>query len=184
MAGYIKWLSGGRFQTNTLKLLYTAYVRSKLEFAAPIWDPFQANYKADIESIQKQFLLYLLGDNNRKPPYRIAPYVDRCKIAQLQPLYSRRLVAKLMMAYDILMGKSNSIISSKLVRVNSTRRTTRYQGILVEQTYRNDYSYWQPMACMIRLTNQYSECFRKAKSKQEFKNLLCKKMYDITEPDL
>lgn len=30
--GYIKWLSKGQFGTRTLKVLYTSYVRSKLEF--------------------------------------------------------------------------------------------------------------------------------------------------------
>lgn len=63
MTGYIKWLSNGRFNRDTLMLLYKSHVRMKTEFAAPIWDPFQSNYKGDIESIQKQFLLYLLGDN-------------------------------------------------------------------------------------------------------------------------
>lgn len=52
MTGYIKWLSNGRFHQSSLELLYTAYSGSKLKFAVPIWDPFLAKYKGDIESIQ------------------------------------------------------------------------------------------------------------------------------------
>src|SRR6201996_9842665 len=32
--GYIKWISKGQFGTRALKVLYTSYVRSKLEFAS------------------------------------------------------------------------------------------------------------------------------------------------------
>lgn len=184
MTGYIKWLSNGRFHLNTLRLLYTAYVRSKLEFAAPIWDPFQANYKSDIESIQKQFLLYLLGDNIRRPPYRIVPYVDRCKLVKLQPLYTRRTITKLLMAYDLVKNNLDPSISSKLVRTDNSRRVLRHQNILVEQTYRNEYSHWQPIACMIRLINQYSECYVNSQSKYDFKNLVYKKLSDDIEDDL
>lgn len=184
MFGYIKWLSGGRFHYNTLKLLYTSYVRSKLEFAADIWDPFRANYKSEIESVQKQFLLFLLGDNIHRPPYRIAPYVERCKLVQLQPLYTRRLIIKLSLAYEILMNEVDPYISMKLMRANNSRRSLRHQNILIENTYRNDYSYNQPIACIIRLINQHSECFLNAQTKNVFKSSICKKFCDFNEPDI
>lgn len=186
MTGYIKWLSSGRFHMNTLRILYTAYVRSKLEFAAAIWDPYQANYIGDIESIQKQFLLFLLGDSVRRPPYRIAPYVDRCKLVRLEPLYTRRLKAKLSMAYDLLEKELDPEISSKLVRIVNTGRVLRdrHQNILVERKYQSVYSEEQPIACFVRLINQYSKYFLNTQSKQEFKNLICKKLCDSVEPEL
>lgn len=181
--GYIKWLSSGRFHMNTLKLLFTSYVRSKLEFAAAIWDPYQANYKSDIESIQKQFLLYLLGDNIRRPPFRIAPYTERCKLVQLQPLHSRRLMAKISLGYDILWREIDPTISSKLIKCNSGR-TLRHNRILVEAPYRYDYSYHQPIASIVRAINQYSNCYAKAQSKNEFIALIHKILCDVHEPDL
>lgn len=71
--GYIKWISKGQFRYRALKVLYMTYVRSKLEFASVIWEPYSEVYKNDIESVQKQFVLYTLGDNNRPPPYRLLP---------------------------------------------------------------------------------------------------------------
>lgn len=75
-------------------------------------------------------------------------------------------------------------IDSLRLRVNESRRELRHQNILVERTYRNDYSYHQPTACMIRLINQYSDCFLKAQSKNEFKNLICKHRCDFIETDI
>lgn len=180
--GYIKWLSNGRFNKDTLKLLYTCYVRSKLEFAAAIWDPYQANYKCDIESIQKQFLLFLLGDNIRRPPYRIAPYGQRCELVNLQTLDNRRKIAKLALGYDILRGSIDPLISGKIIHNRDTRRL-RSNRILVEAQYKNDYSYWQPIASIIRLINEYSECFLNTTSMNEFKNSMSKKIYELSDKD-
>src|ERR1700743_1604393 len=72
--GYIKKISNGQFGTRALKVLYTSYIRSKLEFGSVIWDPYQEVYSDDIESVQKQFVMYALGDTYRVPPYRLLPY--------------------------------------------------------------------------------------------------------------
>lgn len=88
--GYIKRISKGEFEAKTLKVLYTAYIRSKLEFGAVVWDPYLEIYCIDIESIQRQFVLYALGDNNRIAPYRLSSYEERCKKLGLDTLLMRR----------------------------------------------------------------------------------------------
>lgn len=72
--GYIKRISHGQFSVRVLKVLYTSYVRSKLEFASVIWDPNASVYRDYIESVQKQFVMFALGDRNNVPPYRLLPY--------------------------------------------------------------------------------------------------------------
>lgn len=180
--GYIKWLSNGRFHKETLMILYNAYVRSKLEFAAAIWDPYRNNYKSDLESIQKQFLLYLLGDEIRRPPYRIAPYKERCKLVNMQTLNSRRILAKLMLGYDIIKCNDDPLVTENINYCNSTRNL-RSNRFLIEAFHDTDYSYWQPIASIIRLLNEYCDCFSNARSKNEFKKLICKKLYDFVEPE-
>jgi hypothetical protein len=44
---------------DTLKLLYCAYVRSKLEYGSIIWDPGYQRYVGKIETIQRRFLKFL-----------------------------------------------------------------------------------------------------------------------------
>lgn len=41
---------------NTFRLLFCALVRSLLEYAAPVWAPYQAKYRTMIECIQHRFL--------------------------------------------------------------------------------------------------------------------------------
>lgn len=59
MTGYIKRVSNGEFTVETHRILYMAYVRSKLEFGSVIWNPYQRVYRDDIESVQKQFVIHL-----------------------------------------------------------------------------------------------------------------------------
>ena len=117
MMGYIKSISKGQFDTRTLKVLYVAYVRSRLEFGSVIWDPYQATYSDLIESVQKQFVMFALGDSNRIPPYTLPPYESRCAKLGLNSLEMRRKEANLLLAYDLQNGKINdSNIQRKLIR--------------------------------------------------------------------
>lgn len=155
--GYIRSISKGQFGIKALKVLYTAYVRSKLEFGSVIWDPYQQIYRDDIESIQKQFVMYVLGDNNRIPPFNLPPYEARCKKLNLDTLVVRRNEANFMMAFDLF----NKRINDRNIDKKFIRRPSIYQlrenKILTEMIYDNDYEYNQPLAKIIRLINEFKE---------------------------
>src|SRR6202012_604453 len=155
--GYIKWISKGQFAPKTLKVLFTAYVRSKLEFASVIWNPYAEVYRGDIESIQKQFVMYALGDTNRLPPYRLAPYEDRCRQLGLATLATRRTEIDSMMAYDLYNGTiSDNNIARKFIKSNQNS-VLRDNRLLRESLYLNDYAYNQPIARIIRKVNKFSD---------------------------
>lgn len=82
----IKRYTNENFTKDTQRILYLAYVRSRLEFASTIWNPYVNIYIDDIESIQKQFVIYLLESRRNAPSFRLSPYVDRCKLVGLQSL--------------------------------------------------------------------------------------------------
>lgn len=167
--GCVKSVSRGKFSIETMKMLYAAYARSKLEFAAIIWDPYQRVYKDDIESVQKSFLLYLLGDSLRRPPYRLAPYKDRCKRVGLQPLAERRQNIDLCMSFDILNDtKFDLNIKNCFVPFNSSR-DLRVNRLFIEPRYCNEYSFHQPIARLIRLVNSNCDIFKDVHTRKSFK---------------
>lgn len=174
--GYIKWISRGQFGTRALKVLYTSYVRSKLEFGSVIWDPYNDVYRSDIESIQKQFVMYVLGDSNRIPPYRLAPYEERCRKLGLETLSNRREVTNVLMAYDLYNGRINDVNIDKRIIRQSPKYDFKKKRLVSERVYKSDYEYNQPMAKVIRNVNEYSDIMMLSRNK--FKTELRKKLFD------
>lgn len=156
LIGYIKRVSNGNFTMQTQKILYLSYVRSRLEFASVIWNPYQQIYKDDIESIQRQFVMYLLESRKRATSFRLAPYNERCKSLNIQPLELRRSFADATFAYDVFVSHINDdFIHSKFIRSRSTR-LVRNNRILEEQLYRHDYLRYQPLARLRHIINVYN----------------------------
>jgi len=106
LLGFIK-RNGREFSDPfTLKSLYVTYVRSVLEYAAVVWDPFYQKYSDRIESIQKQFMIYALRRlPNLNQGFVREPYVNRLLLLNLQTLASRRKMACAVFGRDILCSK-------------------------------------------------------------------------------
>lgn len=156
--GYIKRISHGQFGVRALKVLYSSCVRSKLEFASVIWDPHAGVYRDDIESVQKQFVMFDLGDRNNVPPYRLLPHETRCEKLGLEKLSVRRTKMNLMYAYDLFNGRiDDENVSNKLVRSVQSRYLLRDTSLVVEKMYTRDYLYYQPIARIIRLINKFAK---------------------------
>lgn len=180
--GFIKRISSGRFDRSVLRLLFTAYVRSKLEFGAVIWDPYQQIYRDELESVQKGFLIYLLGDEHRTQ-FRLAPYHERGKLVDLPSLSSRRLEMKIMMGHDILSGLiKDPGLGSRFVlhRPNRQLRSSRF---LSETVYSSDYLHWQPLAWITRLMNQYADLFLNSNAKTDFRVAIRRSLYFSDEDE-
>ena len=59
MMGFIKRTCQQMHNARAIRVLYSAFVRSKLEFSSVVWDPFYDNKINQIEMVQKKFLRYL-----------------------------------------------------------------------------------------------------------------------------
>lgn len=174
MIGYIKRVSNGKFTVGTKRILYLAYVRSKLEFASVIWNPYQDIYKDDIESIQKQFVIYLLESRRSATSYRLAPYTERCDKLKLQPLVLRRNISDAMFAYDVfVLNINDSFISSRFVRTNSIR-ILRNARLLEENFFRADYLQNQPLARLISVLNKFVNIVINSNCRGAFKTKIVK----------
>jgi hypothetical protein len=75
---------------DTLKLLYCAYVRSKLEYGSIIWDPSYQRYVDKVETIQHRFLKFLAFKTDGVYPERGYSQQNLLKIFFFLDLQTRR----------------------------------------------------------------------------------------------
>lgn len=168
IVGCIKHYSNGNFTKETQRILYVAYVRSRLEFASTIWNPAASIYKDDIESIQKQFVIYLLESRRNATSYRLAPYVNRCEQLKLQSLELRRTVADAMLAYDIYKRNVyDDLITSKFVPSTSVYDLRPSTIKLLAEP--REFSPNQPIARLIKLINEYGDIVTDCDNRIAFK---------------
>lgn len=174
LIGYIKRVSYGKFTPNTQKILYMAYVRSRLEFASVIWSPYQEIYRSEIESIQKQLVIYLLESRKNGAPFKLTPYIDRCKTLKLSPLELRRQINDAMLAFDIYHKIINDPDLCSQFSRSKPVRSLRTTKLLTEKLYTTEYASQQPMARLTRLVNKYRDQFVNATSRNQFRNNILK----------
>lgn len=61
MLGFVKRICFNMSNPYALKSIYCAYVRSRLEYASIVWQPYVDVHSFKIESVQKQFVLFALS---------------------------------------------------------------------------------------------------------------------------
>jgi hypothetical protein len=89
MLGFIKRLSKEFQDPFTVKSLYMSLVRSRLEYACCVWQPFYAVHIARIERIQEKFVKYALRRLRWDTSRDLPPYTSRCMLLSLETLETR-----------------------------------------------------------------------------------------------
>ena len=89
------------------KLLYGALLRPHLEFTNVIWSPYATSHISQIESTQKQAVIFMHRDNiNREENgYVLAPYRERCEELGLVSLNRRRINSAAPWIQKIITGR-------------------------------------------------------------------------------
>ena len=173
--GFIMRTLKHKFSIDAAKLLYVTLVRSKLEYACVIWNPFHDVHCDKIESVQKQFLIYALRSIfQRDENYVLPPYEFRCNVLNLHPLWRRRAQYSIFLIYDLLLGISKS--STLRERINYTRlqydvnqRSMRNVELIRVNGARTDYSYYQPFNVACRNFNLVRAQFMESESRNAFR---------------
>lgn len=93
-----------------IKILYTALVRSILEFGCSSWSPHHKVWVNLVESVQRKLIMFLNGDtvNRSENGYVLAPYIDRCEKFDFDTLARRRVNSIVLFMHSILSGKIKS----------------------------------------------------------------------------
>ena len=84
---------------NNLTQAFKTYVRPILEYGSTTWSPSYGTQIMQIESVQRHFTKFITGCHHLS-------YPDRLKFLHLQSLEHRRLLADLIMCYNIIRNHS------------------------------------------------------------------------------
>lgn len=169
MLGFIKRICYNFSNTNCLKSIYYAHVRSHLEFASEIWSPEQDTYKRRIESVQKQFVLFVLRRTYNRFNYdTMPPYHFRCKLLNICPLNIRREHSMSIFVFDVLTNKINCPFILERLYLSAPNRLLRNSNMLSIPFCRTRYAQQEPIIRMSRHFNAVAHLFDYNISRQRF----------------
>lgn len=165
MLGFIMRICSNMDEPYALKSVYVAFVRSRLEYASMVWQPYYNIHSNRIESIQKKFLVFALRNLGWNISYILPPYAARCGLIGLESLERRRINASVFFIYDLLKGVINSPELLSLVNFNTSDRNLRRPLLLRPTLHRTNYGQNEGLNRMIRLFNKIGHLYHVDRNK-------------------
>lgn len=138
------------------KQLYTSLVRPIIEYGSIIWDPDYDVHINRIESVQKQFLLFCLGNSTWNPSIPLPPYSVRLERVKLPTLESRRKMLNITFLVNLLNGNVCSEFLLNNVKFNVPQRSTRNFTPLYLQVFHTNYANSDPFR---RICKDFNEMY-------------------------
>ena len=157
---------------NVGRTLYCSLVRPIIEYAAPVWTPYQNTHIARIESIQKQFVLFALGRQRIPGSYALLPYKHRLASLGLDRLRDRSKTTCTTFVFDILMQRIQCHELRALILVNPCRRMRRNR-YLIEAFHRTEYGRHEPVNKCVVIFNSVADIFKSGLSHRGFIKAAC-----------
>jgi hypothetical protein len=138
------------------KSLYVGLVRSVLEFACQVWNPFYSTHIKRIESVQKQFLLFALKSLNWNDNLRLPPYKHRLLLLDMNTLEDRRKALSCIFVFKVLTSKISSPFLLESVKFVCPQRNLRIYVPIKETFFNVNYLIYEPyQQCLKCYNNLY-----------------------------
>jgi hypothetical protein len=132
--GFIKRWAKEFNDPYVTKLLFTSLVRPILEYGCIVWSPTYQCYVDQIESVQKQLLLFCLRGLGWDIRLNLPSYPSRLKLISLPSLSSRRVMLSTNFILKLLTGVVRSELLLDLVNVCIPIRPSRnYKLIKIDK---------------------------------------------------
>lgn len=176
MLGFLIRFSKDFHDPYTLKVLFASFVRSHLEYASIVWNPFYNNSSNRIESIQKRFMLFALRRLPREvnaPKYVLPPYLGRCLLLNIEPLFVRRQISCAIFVRDVIMSRIDCSQLLSLFSIRAPVRSLRHRGLVIDLHFHgSNFGMSDPVCNSSRVFNNVSTVFDFNLSRDEFKRVL------------
>ena len=139
-----------------IKQLYISLVRSILEYASVVWNPYYQTHIYAIERVQNRFLRYLYyketGIYHRHAPRD--QLLDRYKLGSLE---NRRKVNMLLYLHKLINGKIDDPNLISKININVPVYFTRHMATFYVNNARTNYYYNSPINSMCNLYNHCND---------------------------
>lgn len=127
MLAFVRRTCRTNFNEEIAKLLYISLVRSNLEFGSIIWTPHTYEYRAKMESVQKQAVMFLNRDfiNRAENNFILEEYGKRCAKFGIKSLLRRRLESSVLFLHKVITGRYSAPAIRNELTINWNTRTLR-----------------------------------------------------------
>lgn len=150
MLGFL--LRNTREFTNpkTFKMIYYAYVRSKLEYCSVVWNPKHNVHIKSLEALQKKFLRYLAFKQHKTIEGNYSEFMRSNKIMSLE---NRRNFIDLTYLYKLLNNQIDCTEIVEQINLRVNRRRTRCEDTFMVPYRRKEVGMFSPINRMHHLGN-------------------------------
>ena len=144
-------------QLSCRKNAYIALVRSKLEYASIIWDPYLQNDIDKLERVQRSAARFISKDYRSREEGCVSAML---KDLDLPPLQERRRHQRLAFLYKVVEGHVPAINIEHYLKKQRVKRTIRAKQVedyirknIVEQSVINNTKCFEPIYAKTEITN-------------------------------
>ena len=141
---------------STLKLLYNAFVRSRLEYASVVWAPYQANHIVQIERIQHRFLRGISNHIGMPMTFKDHNYYPLLFSLNMLTLKTRRVVTDLLFLFKLLNGLISCPELLGHIRLHVPVRLLRSHLLFHVDIHRTNYGKFKPLNRLSQCGNEYA----------------------------
>ncbi|XP_053698784.1 uncharacterized protein LOC128745729 [Sabethes cyaneus] len=170
MFGVVKRYANDFDDPYTIVTLYTALVRSSVEYAGIVWTPQYTIHKQRLERVQKKFVRFALRNLGWRDG--LAPYVDLCRLINLNSLDCRRKINDVLFLKDLLTERFYSPYLLSQVTFNEGNRNLRRVRQFQLPTRNTNYSMNEPVRRMMSMANDVQNVASILDSRQTIRDKL------------
>lgn len=154
LVGFIKRSSVYFENPNSLKLLFFAVVRTKLEYGAVIWYPHVGYLLEMIENIQKKFLKFIYYKSFGFYT-NLIPYSELLRMFELTSLFKRSKLNSILFIHKLLHGSIDDNELMSLINFAVPRLGSRNSCLFSTTFSRTNLGYHSPLNNICRQFNLY-----------------------------